>query len=90
MLTTKSKIMIARNLSTFVRFFVSSVDGKITLTRRRGINWALDLGEAIDFIIYLSGGSELLALREFKKVLRKDSVVIDVGANIGAHTLPLA
>ena len=90
MLTTKSKIMIARNLSTFVRFFVSSVDGKITFTRRRGINWALDLGEAIDFIIYLSGGFELLALREFKKVLRKDSVVIDVGANIGAHTLPLA
>ena len=48
------------------------------------------MGEAIDFIIYLSGGFELLALREFKKVLRKDSVVIDVGANIGAHTLPLA
>ena len=73
MLTTKSKIMIARNLSTFVRLFVSSVDGKITLTRRRGINWALDLSETIDFIICLSGGFELQVLREFKKVLRKGS-----------------
>ena len=43
--------MIARNLSTFDKVFVSSADGKITVTRRRGINRALDLSETIDFII---------------------------------------
>jgi len=60
--------------------------------KRGGVTWDLDLHEGIDFSIFLLGGFEPGTLRLYKQLLgQKDcETVLDIGANIGAHTLPLA
>lgn len=57
---------------------------------RGGITWELNLNEGIDFSIYLLGAFEAEAVRFYRKRLKPGDVVIDIGANIGAHTLPIA
>ena len=58
--------------------------------KRGRITWELDLREGIDFSIWLLGAFEPGTVRQYRKYIRPGSVVLDVGANIGAHTLPLA
>jgi FkbM family methyltransferase len=60
------------------------------LVRRGGFRWALDLDEGIDFSIYLLGSFEPRTIRSYPAVVRSGNTVIDIGANIGSHTLPLA
>jgi FkbM family methyltransferase len=92
-LSTFQKITLARIASKFIRFaFYIFGHGDIIFVKRGGINWILDLKEGIDFSIYLLGGFEPRTLRLYNKILngKKNLVVFDIGANIGAHTLPLA
>ena len=91
MLTTRRKISIAAALSRLVRTaraVVSTGSDKV-LVKRDGILWKLDLGEGIDFAIFLR-----LYERSMTKAIRRwvhpGSVILDIGANIGAHTLDLA
>jgi FkbM family methyltransferase len=58
--------------------------------RRGGVRWRLDLDEGIDFSIWLLGAFERPVARAFRRAVRPGDTVIDVGANVGAHTLPLA
>ena len=58
--------------------------------RRGGIAWDLDLREGIDFAIFLLGGFELRTLRLYRQLIQPGATVLDIGANIGAHTLPFA
>ena len=64
--------------------------GDVGVFRRGDIVWQLDLKEGIDLAIYLQGGFEPLTLREYDRVVRPGFVALDIGANIGSHTLPLA
>lgn len=57
---------------------------------RRGLFWNLDLTEGIDLSIYLFGRFEREVFQGYRKILKPNSVVLDIGANIGAHTLPMA
>ena len=57
---------------------------------RKGIKWRLDLGEGIDLSIYLLGLFEWSTVSAYRRLVRRDDVVLDIGANIGAHTLHLA
>ncbi len=91
MLTTKHKIFIAKlaqSLITAVRTLFRKEQN--TIVTRRGLRWNLDLGEGIDFAIYLLGGFELETRKAFARIVHPGMTVIDIGANIGAHTLPLA
>jgi FkbM family methyltransferase len=54
------------------------------------VEWSLDLREGIDFSIWLLGAFELETVRCYQKFVKAGSVVLDIGANIGAHTLLLA
>jgi FkbM family methyltransferase len=91
MLKTAQKITIARRTSDGI-MFVRRLSGRdsIAHVHRGGVQWNLDLREGIDLAIYLLGGFERSTLKVYKKFIVPGSVVLDIGANIGAHTLPLA
>jgi FkbM family methyltransferase len=90
MLSTKVKMRIARALNHAV------VGGRrvlgrsgIVTARRRGVKWRFDLDEGVDLALYL-GLYQGLPRRAFDNWIRPGSLVIDIGANIGAHCLPMA
>lgn len=56
---------------------------------REGIAYDLDLAQGIDFAIYL-GGFERSTARALARLTEPSSLVLDIGANIGAQTLRLA
>lgn len=90
-LTTQTKLRIARVLSRFV-IGVRKCFGKpsIDIFKRKGIYWELDLNEGIDLSIYLFGRFEYDVYNAYKHVVTEGCVVLDLGANVGAHTLPIA
>lgn len=65
-------------------------DPRKVLCKRDGIQWNLDLAEGIDLAIYAFGKFETTTANLFKRMVKPGMTVFDVGANIGAHTLPLA
>jgi FkbM family methyltransferase len=90
-ISTKRKIAIASFISRFVRKARSLLGLKNkTQFWRRGIKWDLDLAQGIDLAIFLQGRFEPNTIKTYKKYLGLGFVVLDIGANIGAHTLPLA
>jgi FkbM family methyltransferase len=57
---------------------------------RNGFKWDLDLAEGIDLSIYLFGQFENETASALNGLIKPESTVFDIGANIGAHTLNLA
>jgi FkbM family methyltransferase len=90
-LNTAQKIKIASVAYKFVSG-IRRVFGKSdqVVICRNGITWELNLKEGIDFSIFLLGGFELATLRLYESIVRAGDIVLDIGANIGAHTLPFA
>ena len=64
--------------------------GDNVVVTRRGIRYALDLRQGIDFSIYLQGHFEPAAAAAYERQITEGSLILDVGANIGAHTLNLS
>ena len=90
-LSTKQKIALARSAQTVVMGARRMLGlGAQCIVGRRGLRWSLDLGEGIDFAIFLLGVFEASTVRQYQKLLTDNCVALDVGANIGAHTLHLA
>ena len=91
MLTTRTKIALARLVQRpvmWVRRLRGA--GPHATVRRRGLTWALDLNEGIDFAIYLQGAFEPETVRAYERIVQPGMTVLDIGANVGAHTLHLA
>lgn len=90
LLQTKHKIFLASLAYHPIRWFRAllgrSGSGRF---RRGGFFWELDLGEVVDFMIYLTGGFENSLNKFIRKNLSEDMVALDIGANIGAHTLSM-
>lgn len=86
-LSTRNKITVARLLNRMLRLVRG--DNMVGQFQRRGITWSLDLNEGIDFALFL-GVYENELVRTYRKMVLPGSVILDVGANLGAHTLPLA
>src|ERR1700687_4430453 len=57
---------------------------------RDGVTYDLDISQGIDFAIYLGGMFERATAIPWAKLTEPSSLVLDIGANIGAHTLHLA
>jgi FkbM family methyltransferase len=90
-LTTKRKIAlaaIAYQTLAAGRFLIGKNDHAVV--RRGGFKWDLDLREGIDFAIYLLGAFEKSTVATLQRLVELGDVVLDIGANIGAHTLSLA
>lgn len=84
---TKYKILIAKFISKILTFFYKNN----ILVKRGGINWCLDLNEGIDLSIFLFGKFES-SITQISKHLIKDKKIdiIDIGSNMGVHSLNLA
>jgi FkbM family methyltransferase len=57
---------------------------------RGSINYELDLSQGIDFAIYLGNIYERQTKAALRRLVSPGSLVLDIGANIGTHTLHLA
>ena len=89
--STKTKISLASIINRPIVWITKSISGStIRLIKRNGISWKIDLDEGIDFSIFLLGFFERTTSKAIKRLVNKNSIVIDIGANIGAHTLPIA
>lgn len=88
---TKHKIAIAAAAYGVVRS-VRALGRKsdIGVFRRNEAFYELDLKQGIDFSLYLLGSFEPATRRALGRLVRPGFNVVDVGANIGAHTLYLA
>ncbi len=85
MLATESKIKLARVLYRLLKLAGFRDEQVVT---RSGVRFQLDLREGIDLSIFLFGGFQNHVVSV--SVGATDPVIVDVGANIGAITLPLA
>ncbi len=91
MLSTKQKIALARLAQKAVLAFrACRGQGNISQVKRKDIVWELDLNEGIDFSIWLFGRFQGQSLKACQRHVSEKVVSLDIGANIGAFTLPLA
>ena len=90
-LNTAQKVKIAQLASSCV-LLARRLGGRGTtaIVLRGGVRWQLDLREGIDFSIYLLGAFEPSTVRAYSRVVSEGMTVVDIGANVGAHTLFLA
>lgn len=89
-LSTRQKVFIASQLSRCLLAARRAIGkGPDVRVVRRGVEWQLDLREGIDLAIYL-GVYENETAEAIAKEIREGWVALDIGANIGAHTLPIA
>lgn len=89
--STRTKVACARIVSrgiTVARKIVGL--GSRARVARGGIQWDLDLREGIDLAIFLFGMFERETVQTCRRMVRPGDLVLDIGANIGAHTLHLA
>jgi SAM-dependent methyltransferase len=89
MLSTRQKMAIARVLNAAIVGARTAAGRTPRVSVRRGqVTWDLDLNEGIDLAIYL--GLYQRIPRRAARWIRPGALVLDIGANIGAHSLPLA
>ena len=85
---TKYKIFIAKILSKMLIFFIGK---KELIVERNEIKWSLELDQGIDLSIFLFGNFEKSILDNAKKLMQNDHLdIIDIGANLGVHSLNFA
>jgi FkbM family methyltransferase len=92
MLSTKNKIRVAAALSKAIHSvrWIGGARSDLVEVKRDRLRWQLDLNEGIDFSIYLLGAFERTTVSAYRRLIPPAGVVLDIGANIGAHTLHLA
>jgi len=91
-LSTKTKLhtgsLVFKIVRTWFRFLGKKTESLITI--RNGITWKLNLVEGFDLYIYLFGRHEPSSYLAMKRYVKTGDIVLDIGANVGGHTLPLA
>lgn len=86
--STSTKVYFATILSRLLIFFLRK---KKFLISRNGIKYNIDLEEGIDLGIFLSLKNEKKLFKVKKYIdLNEKSLIIDIGANVGSVSLPLA
>ena len=84
---TKHKIFLAKFISKIITFFYNQK----VLVKRGNINWELNLNEGIDLSIFLFGKFESSIVDIAKYLINEKKIdILDIGSNIGVHSLRLA
>ena len=84
---TKHKILFAKIISNIITFFYKNK----VLVKRNDIRWSLNLNEGIDLSIFLFGKFENSILDVAKYLIKKKKIaIVDIGSNMGVHSLRLA
>lgn len=87
---TKTKLSFVRNLfllTLLIRKLFRLPTQNINIFRK-GIFWTVDLNEAIDYCLFLTGEYEPELTDAYRPLIKNKTMsIIDIGANIGAHTL---
>jgi FkbM family methyltransferase len=87
---TRHKIRAAAMLSRAITSARRSLRlAKQPLVRRQRVRWQLDLTDAVDFGVY-TGLYSKIPPRIIAECSKRGSLFLDVGANIGVHSLPVA
>lgn len=88
---TAQKIACARLAYGVVRF-LRRLGGKTDpcIVERGGVIYDLNLAQGIDFAIYLGNFFERNTRNALTELVAPSATVLDIGANVGAHTLHLA
>ena len=87
-LSTKLKIKCASLISNLLVLFLGN---KSKIIKRSNINYCINLREGIDLGIFLGINNEASILNVNKIMnINKKKTIIDIGANIGSVSLPLA
>lgn len=89
-----ARLIYVRTPSTWLRTQYLKMFARFVRERKAcvtvdGINYALDLKEEIDRSLYL-GQYEPEVTEAIKKYTKHDMIIVDIGANIGAHALRFA
>ena len=87
MLSTATKVHLARVLASTLVHVGLEPRRRI---RRQGISFEIDIREGIDLSLFLFGSFQSHVTDAIERFAPINGVVIDVGANIGAVTLPVA
>lgn len=88
---TKYKILLAGYAYKIIKIFNYCLGRRdIVEVSRYDIRYRLDLREGIDLAIFLFGRFEPKTVRTYSKLIKPGYTVLDIGANIGAHTLNMA
>ena len=77
-------------LGRLYRNFKFHIRHKSVITTRNGITYELDLNELIDSSIYFDGCFEPKTTAVIDKYVQQGMTILDIGANIGCHTLRLS
>ncbi len=78
---------IARVVS---KYFPLSASRIVRVRMRLGHEMLVDPRSATEFAAYYTGDYDTVAIRSVMRLLNPDSIVLDVGANIGFWSVPLA
>jgi FkbM family methyltransferase len=90
-LKTASKVALARSLYQSIKLCRGLVGlGDHCQVTRGGLHYELDLSQGIDFAIFLLGSFEPDTAAAIRRHATLGATALDIGANIGAHTLNLA
>ncbi len=85
---TKQKIFFAKIISRLIIFFLGKFKFFVV---RNNINWELDIREGIDLSIFIFNNFEKSILETAIKLAKNIKIdFIDIGSNMGVHTLNLA
>lgn len=87
---TSTKIALARLTRAAYLSWSRLRGGPPAVVERRGIRWTIDWDDGIDLSIALLGSFEPKVRNACAAFARSGAVVLDVGANVGALSLPLA
>ena len=76
-----------RRLAKLMAVAVAFTRNPTRIKTINGITYELDLREVIDSSLYFTSTYEVIIDRLFEKYVKPGSTVVDIGANIGLHTL---